>query len=984
MYKRKILFLFSMIILSTLSVLGQKELHVIEREISNINRSDSAVIKIESTLLLSFDSNTDDPGFASGPYIRDGFYVYELKFPTGKKAYQLRELKVESDGFISVFYPLHDLKAKNQVELLVVDKDVWNCYENNLKEADNLYERWQYKEAAEKYVKALNCGYEPENNNLQKRIEDVENCADTKFLADYFYGTSDYVWAKEKYEELYRLNPNDTYAKERIDACQIAEEKRIAEQKAKEAEEKKIAEQKVKEAEEKRVAELKAKEAEEKRIAEQKAKEAEEKRIAEQKAKEAEEKRVAEQKAKEAEEKRAAELKAKEAEEKRIAEQKAKEAEEKRVAEQKVKEAEEKRIAEQKAKEAEEKRIAEQKVKDDQRRIEEEKRLLQQRTKQLLDRLPASVNVLSSGETKTFSINDFETPWDILNLPTWCLIEKKENILILTCEPNTNANAREGSFEIRAGGQSKKILIKQNKWTSLTVSHNHIEFNSSGGKDTITVSTNAASWKPSGLPSWCSLIQKGKTLILTCNPNLNTSVREGTFSIQAGDQSIEITIKQKEKIFLELSDDIVKFSKSGGKNNLTVTTNASSWNISNEIPWCSMVKFDNSILFSCEANPDTQERNETFYITAGNESKSVQVTQTDITNLEKGYWKQAIEKVIHYGATILDSGDFFKGSFNGLGVYYFSSSNESYWGELSKKLSNGKGIHILEREGSSFSGCPDCQYYAGNWSDDKKSGKGNCYDKTGKLLYSDLFVNDRPNKSFPQSYSGSQSFESIEYENGDIYLGETYNGLRHGLGIFVWANGDTWYGEWKDDKLLNESAIEYPYRGGFKTGKQIGVNDLHKQSLIYYHIESKPTINPFSAKLSNKGGKVFKNENELTKDEVRALMANTNALIYYDKGFSFNKTGNILLVSGGAMFGVGFFVGVPMASQKAPKVVKAGEIVSIIAFGTGAAAIISGAVLKILGIDNIKKSIDTYKAKSARAELRFNFTGNGVHLTLWF
>jgi len=818
------------------------------------------------------------------------------------------------------------------------------CYEINVTKGDELYASRQYYEAKKKYEEALKCGYEPENDNLRKRIDNASDCNLAQSRSERYFDDGNYIKAKENYEELHRLNPNDAYAKERIAACQTI----IVDQKAQE--EKRIVEWKV--AEEKEIAERKAKE--------EQLKVAEEKRQAELKAEE--ERKLAE----------------KLAEEKRIAEQKA--AEEKRLAEQKVEE--ERKLAEQKAEE--EKRLAEKKAEEEKLKAEaEEKRLLQQRTKQLLDRLPASLNVLSSGETKTFSINDYEIPWDILSIPAWCSIEKKENTLILTCEPNTNANVREGSFEIRAGAQSKKVSIKQNRRTSLSVSHNHIEFNSSGEKDTITISTNAASWKTSGLPSWCSMKQVKNALILTCNPNPNTSVREGNFSVQAGDQSVEITVKQKEKIFLELSDNIIKFGKSGGKHNLTVQTNASSWNISNEITWCSTEKTENSIIFSCETNPDTQDRNETFYITAGNESKAVRIMQTDITNLEKGYWKQAIEKVIHFKATS-SSGGLFKGSLNGLGVYYFSSTNESYWGELSKRLSNGRGIHILERGGSAFASCPDCQYYAGNWSEDKKSGKGNCYDKTGKLIYSDLFVNDKPDKPFPQPYNGSQSFECIEYENGDIYLGETYNGLRHGLGIFVWANGDTWYGEWKDDKLLNESAIEYQYGGGIKTGKQIGENDPHKQPLIYNFIESNPAITPALAKLNYKGSKVYNNEMELLPtNEIREFMANTNALQLYDKGILYNKIGNISLIAGGGLFITGLVVGLPILYCTNAET--AGNTITGIGIGIGAAAILSGVALKLTGIKNIENSVNMYnRTKSARAELRFNFTGNGVCLSLGF
>lgn len=40
------------------------------------------------------------------------------------------------------------------------------------------------------------------------------------------------------------------------------------------------------------------------------------------------------------------------------------------------------------------------------------------------------------------------------------------------------------------------------------------------------------------------------------------------------------------------------------------------------------------------------------------------------------------------------------------------------------------------------------------------------------------------------------SFRKVIYENGDSYVGEFYNGKRHGYGIYYWANGEMWYGRY--------------------------------------------------------------------------------------------------------------------------------------------------------------------------------------------
>jgi len=525
---------------------------------------------------------------------------------------------------------------------------------------------------------------------------------------------------------------------------------------------------------------------------------------------------------------------------------------------------------------------------------DKEKKRVQKNTERLLGSL-STIQFESSGGKKTFSTNDHETPWDISNVPSWCSIQKKDNSLILICEQNTSTNMREGGFEINAGGQSKTVLIRQNKW----------------------------------------------------------------------------------ELFFELSDNLIKFGKSGGKYNLSVHTNTSSWSILSEIAWCSTTQSDSSIFVSCEANPTNRERSATFHVIANNESKEVRITQVDITNLEKGHWKQAIRNVASFGVYPI-LGGLFKGYPNGLGVKVFLKKNVSYWGEFQKEGINGKGIYIIGNDEDSVPGCSDCKYYVGNWSLGEKNGKGKCYDKTGELLYDNFFFNNIPYEEYPQSYNTSHKFECIEYENGDIYLGETLKGVRDGLGIFVWANGDVWYGEWKNDKG-NGDGIEYQYSGNYKISKWAGVNNVPKQS----YSDSKPA-SVSNLRLEPKGSNIYKNSIKLSNDEIRELMANTDELLLYDKGILYNKKGNTLLIAGGCMFFTGLVVGKPISSYTNAET--AGNAITGIGVGIGAAAILSGVALKLIGVKKIEESVNMYnkRAKIARTELRCNFTGNGIHLTLGF
>ncbi len=55
-----------------------------------------------------------------------------------------------------------------------------------------------------------------------------------------------------------------------------------------------------------------------------------------------------------------------------------------------------------------------------------------------------------------------------------------------------------------------------------------------------------------------------------------------------------------------------------------------------------------------------------------------------------------------------------------------------------------------------------------------------------------------PQDGYSPSASGQAQpmFLTLQYANGDRYVGETLNGKRHGLGLYYYANGDIWFGHY--------------------------------------------------------------------------------------------------------------------------------------------------------------------------------------------
>jgi hypothetical protein len=126
------------------------------------------------------------------------------------------------------------------------------------------------------------------------------------------------------------------------------------------------------------------------------------------------------------------------------------------------------------------------------------------------------------------------------------------------------------------------------------------------------------------------------------------------------------------------------------------------------------------------------------------------------------------------------------------------------------------------------------------------------------------------------------------------------------------------------------------------------------------------------------GLKVIANGNVLNKNEVRAMMVNTDAFFYY-KGLQKAKTGNILLYTSGAFLIPGIVL-IPL------NVFSDFTITGIALFGVGVGLGISGFVLRSKAKKDIGQAVDMYngRKKTSLIELGFGATPNGMTMTMKF
>ena len=150
-------------------------------------------------------------------------------------------------------------------------------------------------------------------------------------------------------------------------------------------------------------------------------------------------------------------------------------------------------------------------------------------------------------------------------------------------------------------------------------------------------------------------------------------------------------------------------------------------------------------------------------------------------------------------------------------------------------------------------------------------------------------------------------------------------------------------------------------------------------------VKSPVTIHPDM--LSFEKRKVYQYGNQLSKKEVRNVMANTDALKFYNKGIKRKNISNVLLIGGLVITGGATFLGVADISLYADP----NEDIDVfyydilIAFSTGIAMTSIGLIIKLAHIGSIRRSVYLYNSSfKTNMELDFGITGNGARVTLRF
>ncbi len=236
----------------------------------------------------------------------------------------------------------------------------------------------------------------------------------------------------------------------------------------------------------------------------------------------------------------------------------------------------------------------------------------------------------SYGGTKTITITSSDA-WQIgTNIASWGLLTKSGNQLSVQIDRNSNTTSRADWFTVKMGNKEKRINVSQSGCSPiLSVSSENLIFSSSGGTQTLTISTNGTWQIGTNTESWGHLTKNGNQLNVRIDKNTGKDARSDWFSVKSGNMEKKIRISQEGlPSSLSVSNENLNFSSYGGSQNITVNSNRD-WNVSvNTASWGHLSKYGNNLSVRVDQNKKKISRTDYFKLIADDKEVRVNISQS--------------------------------------------------------------------------------------------------------------------------------------------------------------------------------------------------------------------------------------------------------------------------------------------------------------------------------------------------------------------
>ena len=264
--------------------------------------------------------------------------------------------------------------------------------------------------------------------------------------------------------------------------------------------------------------------------------------------------------------------------------------------------------------------------------------------------LSISTSSMSFGaayEQRTFTISS-NTNWTVSSSATWLTVSpssgSNNGTITVTAAANTSTSSRTATITISGTGvTSQPISISQAGATSsnynLSVSTNSLNYSTSSGQRTFTISSNT-SWSVSSNVSWLSISpssgSNNGTITVTAAANTSSSQRTATITVSGtGATSQTINVTQDGVIStLNVSTTSLSFDYTGGSSAFAITSNTN-WSVSSNAAWLTVSPSygsnDGTVTVSAAAYSDNTPRTATITVNGtGAGQQTINVTQDGV------------------------------------------------------------------------------------------------------------------------------------------------------------------------------------------------------------------------------------------------------------------------------------------------------------------------------------------------------------------
>ena len=254
---------------------------------------------------------------------------------------------------------------------------------------------------------------------------------------------------------------------------------------------------------------------------------------------------------------------------------------------------------------------------------------------------PTSLSYAQSGGTQTISITS-NTSWTVdRGSATWLTISptsgSNDGTISVTASANTTTAERTATITVNGDNITQAITVIQEAKAYLTVSTTNINFSSSNGTKTFTISSNT-SWiiEDGNKSAWLTISPTSGTnngiISLTATAN-NTSgeQRAAHLYVRGGGLSLTIVVLQDPQATLSVSPSGFTLSSLGDDYDIYVMSNTN-WTVSKgSATWLTVSPTsgsnDGMIYVKAERNTSTSERTATITVSGSGLSRTVNVTQ---------------------------------------------------------------------------------------------------------------------------------------------------------------------------------------------------------------------------------------------------------------------------------------------------------------------------------------------------------------------